>query len=58
MTKDKIETRLQALQKDFETARRNFEIARANVDAIAGAIQDCQYWLSELEPESTPDQKD
>ena len=29
-----------------------------NIQAISGAIQDCQYWLTQLEAKNAPDQID
>jgi len=29
-----------------------------NIQAIGGAIQDCQYWLTQLEAKNAPDQID
>ncbi len=49
MDKDKIQTRLDALQREFAQAKLLYEQSRDNVDALAGAIQDCQFWLSQFE---------
>lgn len=48
MTKDIIEKRIAELQAEFLKAKALYEQTRANVDALAGAIQDCQFWLTEL----------
>jgi hypothetical protein len=48
INKDIINIRL----KDLVTQSENL---RANLNAIAGAIQDCEYWLSELEKEEVTD---
>lgn len=44
MTKEKIEARLQAIRQDMEQTK-------ANYNAQMGAIQDCEYWLEQLEAE-------
>lgn len=45
ITKDTLHARLEDLQ-------RQFEAKRADVLAIFGAIQDCEYWLSVVDSES------
>jgi len=42
MDKEKLEARLVTLQKELEQIQ-------ANGNALLGAIQDCKYWLAELE---------
>ena len=42
MTKADIETRIAVLQKQAHHLQ-------ANLDAVTGAIQDCQYWLTTIE---------
>lgn len=42
MDKEAIKKRLAELQKELEQIQ-------ANGNAILGAIQDCKYWLAELE---------
>jgi len=42
MTKEKLEDRRTALQTEFERLRSHLE-------ALNGAIQDCNYWLAELD---------
>lgn len=62
MTKEKLTARIAVLQQEFDKTKNIYEQSRAQVDALAGAIQDCQFWLSELErPADAPmseDQKD
>lgn len=41
ITKDDLEKRIEMLRKELEQAK-------ANLNAIDGAIQDCQYWLNEI----------
>lgn len=59
MTKDKLIARLDALQTEFNRTKNIYEQSRAQVDALAGAIQDCQFWLAELDSTgaSTPEDK-
>jgi len=45
MTKENIEKRIIELQKQLEQIN-------ANGNAVIGAIQDCNYWLAELEKDS------
>jgi len=45
ITKEAIEKRLVELQKELEQTQ-------ANGNAIIGAMQDCRYWLAELEIET------
>lgn len=48
MTKEQIEKRIAELQKQIEQVN-------ANGNALMGAIQDCQYWLAQLDkPEEEP----
>jgi hypothetical protein len=46
MTKETIEKHIIELQKQLEQIN-------ANGNAVVGAIQDCNYWLAELDKEST-----
>lgn len=46
MNKDQIEKRLEEL-------KTNHEQLKNNLIATAGAIQDCEYWLSQLEEKKT-----
>ena len=48
MTKEKIKARMEKLELDLIQAQ-------ANANAISGAIQDCQYWLMELNKEEKKD---
>jgi prefoldin subunit 5 len=48
MTEDTLKERMAAL----EAQRRQME---ANLNAIAGAMQECQFWLSKLK---TPENQD
>ena len=48
MTKEKIETRIKKLEYDLIQVQ-------ANANALSGAIQDCNYWLSELGKEEKKD---
>lgn len=58
MTREKLESRLAELQSEFLRAKNLYEQSRANVDALAGAIQDCQYWLQELDTKSEETKKE
>ncbi len=50
MTVEQIEKRIAEL-------RKNLEAVQANGNALIGAIQDCEYWLSIIaESEDKPDQ--
>ena len=42
MDKERIERRIADLQKQFEQVQ-------ANGNALVGAIQDCEYWLKQVE---------
>jgi hypothetical protein len=44
MTREQIEARLAELRKELEQVY-------ANVNAYLGAIQDCEYWLAQLDEE-------
>jgi hypothetical protein len=44
MTREQIEARLVELRKESEQLV-------ANINAISGAIQDCEYWLAQLDAE-------
>ncbi len=45
ITKEDIETRKSQLQSELEQARNT-------MNALHGAIQDCDYWLEQLDEES------
>ena len=45
MTKEKLQAKLLEYQAAFDQAK-------ANANALQGAIQDVQFWLAELEKES------
>jgi hypothetical protein len=49
MTKDQIKARIEILTAQA----KQLEL---NLHAIGGAIQDCQYWLNELEKPNATDQ--
>jgi hypothetical protein len=49
MTTDQIKTRIEILTAQA----KQLEL---NLHAIGGAIQDCQYWLNELEKPNAADQ--
>lgn len=42
ITKEDIETRMSQLRQEFDQAK-------ANLQAINGAIEDCKYWLEQTE---------
>ena len=48
MTKEKIKARIEKLELELIQVQ-------ANANAISGAIQDCQYWLSEAAKEEKKD---
>jgi prefoldin subunit 5 len=50
MTEDTLKERMAAL----EAQRRQME---ANLNAIAGAMQECQFWLSKLQTPEIQDGK-
>lgn len=54
MTKDQIQARIKELEANKETMKGNFI-------AIEGALQDCQYWLTQMDTpasaETPPDPK-
>jgi hypothetical protein len=47
MTTEKLQERRTALQTEFERLR-------AHLEALSGAIQDCDYWLAELQKPEGP----
>lgn len=42
-------------EKRREELLKGLEIKRAEVNAFVGAIQDCEYWLSQCKEEETVD---
>jgi len=44
MTREQIEARLAQLRNDLQQIY-------ANANAVSGAIQDCEYWLAQLDTE-------
>jgi len=45
-----------ALKARIETLTAQARQMEQNIQAIGGAIQDCQYWLTQLEAKDAPDQ--
>jgi prefoldin subunit 5 len=45
-----------ALKARIETLTAQARQMEQNLQAIGGAIQDCQYWLTQLEAKDAPDQ--
>ncbi len=54
MTLDQINARFVELSKMEEEARISLANTQANLNAIIGAKQDCQYWLNEIGKEVIP----
>jgi hypothetical protein len=48
ITREDLEKRLTELQAEQEQVRAQIVQLQANANAYAGAIQDCEYWLSKL----------
>lgn len=48
MTKAQIEKRKAELAVQFQTAIVNRDQNQRLVDALSGAVQDCDFWLAEL----------
>jgi hypothetical protein len=47
MNREQIEARLAELRKEMEQLH-------ANANAVSGAIQDCEYWLAQIDAEEKP----
>jgi hypothetical protein len=56
ITREDLEKRLTDLRNDQAQVQANIVQLQANLNAFAGAIQDCEYWLGILDP--TPDETD
>ena len=61
ITKEQIETRKSDLQKDFQTVKQQIEDSevkinsmRNNLNALAGAIQQCDMFLKQLAEKDAP----
>ena len=61
ITKEPIETRKSDLEKDFQTVKQQIEdgeikinTMRNNLNALAGAIQQCDMFLKELTDKDAP----
>ena len=61
ITKEQIETRKSDLEKDFQTVKQQIEdgeikinTMRNNLNALAGAIQQCDLFLKELADKDAP----
>ena len=61
ITKEQIESRKSDLQKDFQTVKQQIEDGEAkvntmknNLNALAGAIQQCDMFLKELTDKDAP----
>ncbi len=49
MTKEQFEARIDAYKNDIDALNKRILQANADINALNGAIQDCQYWLSQIE---------
>jgi len=47
-----------ALKARIETLTAQARQMETTLQAIGGAVQDCQYWLTQLEAKNAPDQID
>tara|TARA_R110000823_G_scaffold245902_1_gene369996 strand:+ start:93 stop:326 length:234 start_codon:yes stop_codon:yes gene_type:complete len=61
ISKEQIETRKSDLQKDFQTVKQQIEDSeikivsmKNNLNALAGAIQQCDMFLKELTDKDAP----
>ena len=61
ITKEEIETRKSNLQADFQTVKNKIEESEAailnmrnNLNALAGAIQQCDLFLKEITDKDAP----
>ena len=61
ITKEQIETRKSNLQADFQTVKNKIEESEAailsmknNLNALAGAIQQCDLFLKEIADKNAP----
>ena len=61
ITKEQIETRKSDLEKDFQTVKQQIEDSEVkivsmknNLNALAGAIQQCDMFLKELADKDAP----
>ena len=61
ITKEQIETRKSDLEKDFQTVKQQIEdgeikinTMRNNLNALAGAIQQCDMFLKEIADKDAP----
>jgi len=61
INKEQIETRKSDLQKDFQTVKQQIEDSEVkivsmknNLNALAGAIQQCDLFLKELTDKDAP----
>ena len=61
ITKEQIESRKSDLQKDFQTVKQQIEDGEAkvntmrnNLNALAGAIQQCDVFLKEIADKDAP----
>ena len=65
ISKEQIETRKSDLQKDFQTVKQQIEDSeikivsmKNNLNALAGAIQQCDMFLKQLEDKDAPMPRD
>ena len=61
ITKEQIETRKSSLEKDFQTVKQQIEDSEVkivgmknNLNALAGAIQQCDMFLKQLAEKDAP----
>jgi regulator of sirC expression with transglutaminase-like and TPR domain len=49
ITREGIEKRLAQLKAEQAQVQTNLAQLQANLQAYAGAIQDCEFWLSQID---------
>ncbi len=49
MNKELLEKRILELQENRKSHTDNIKHSEANINAIVGAIQDCEHWLSVID---------
>jgi phage shock protein A len=56
MNREQLEQRIANYKNSLVTAQEMVKTLQANINATQGAIQECEYWLSQLPPvETTPE---
>jgi septal ring factor EnvC (AmiA/AmiB activator) len=58
INREELEKRLEQLKVEQAQVQANLVQLQANLNAYLGAIQDCEYWINQLEVQEPDAKKD